>query len=251
LEKRFQIKHSFYFLAALLFVYILLFEFSLAPNKVFPKPSTLYESLFHIFDDYNLLSAFTFTVTAIYFGIFLAYLFIWFSNQLIIRILVEFDKSILILKVFSNLTVIFLFILFAFWFQDRFIGSLCISSMIATFLSIQKMNDEIKKVKKEFIIVAHNLKKPASKIYKQVYWKSIQPEFFSNLIKIHYMLWSLVVIYEFISNSHGIGSIYHTNYVYNDLAGFITISVIVYIVIFLGKTIIQTLKRKFFFWEII
>lgn len=232
-----------------MFAYLLLFEFILEANKIFPKPSILFESVSHIFPDYNLLSALAYTISAIYIGIILAYMIIWFLKSWIIKILVEFEKSVQLLQLFSNLTIIFVLLLFAFWFDDKYIGSILISFLIALFLSIQKMNELVKNVRNEYLIVARNLNRTASQCYAEVSWKSIQPDLITNFIKVHYLLWSFVIVYEFISSAHGLGSIYQTIYTYHDFAAFVTVSIVVSIIIWFGKLIIRFVKQKYFFWD--
>lgn len=242
-----QLKNICYLLLILVFVYILLFEFILPINRVLPRPSILVESFIHLWTFYNLGIAITSTVGVVYISIFVGYIIIWLGRGFIIKNLVRFENSILTMRLFRNFQVFFVIILFTFWFANSLTAQFCFAVLAFIFMVIRSINKKIPSVKKEYIETALNLN--PGKLYPEIYWHSILPFLFDDLIRIHYYLWMLVIIYEFISNSFGLGEMYRMILNYNDFGALIAIAVIISIIIWLGSCLIRFTKNKLAFWE--
>ena len=73
----------FSLLSVLLSIYILLFEFIIPANRFLPKPSILIDSLPVLFVEYEFLSSFLFTFSAIYALMLLSYLFVRMGHNLL------------------------------------------------------------------------------------------------------------------------------------------------------------------------
>ncbi len=242
-------KNNFILFAALLFVYIILFEFILSINKVLPKPTLLYESIIHIWRDYNFFFALTTTTSVIYIALLLGFVIIYLSSSWLLKIFVEMEGAILSLRLFRYLPAFFFAILFNFWFSDNLFAEFVFALLATIFLASQKLFDESKQVKEEYILTAKNLNLTASDIYKDVYWKSSLPDLIKYFERIHYYLWVLVLIYEFIGNSLGLGFIYRTILLYEDFTALFTTAVIVSLLIWFGSFVIRFTQKKFIFWN--
>lgn len=242
-----QIKNVCYLLFTLFFVYIILFEFILPINKVLPKPSILFESFTHLWTFYNLGIAITSTVGVVYISIFIGYVIVWLGRGFIIKNLVQFENSISSLQLFRYIQAFFVIILFTFWFEYLLWAQFLFAVIAFIFLLVRAIKKEIPSVRKEYIETALNLN--PGKIYSEIYWNSILPNLFDELLHIHYYLWSLVIIYEFISNSFGLGEMYRLILSYNDFGALIALGLIISLIIWLGSCMIRYAKNKLAFWE--
>mgnify|MGYP000280092929 CR=1 FL=1 len=249
LENKFLLKSKIHFLLVLLFVYVILFEFILPFNNLLPKPSLLVESLVQIWQDYNLLSAIAITTTIIYTSLLIAYFINYVSAGTTIKIAIEFPETIEKLTLFKYFPAFFFAIIFSFWFGDSIWGEFLFALIASTLLVIVNLIAEIKDHNPVFAEVASNLGLNKNAVYSKVIFKDIQPIHFSNLVRIHYYLWVLLMIYEFISNINGLGGIYRSALMYRDFAGLFSIALVVSILILFGSDVIKFIKEKLFFWK--
>lgn len=248
IEKNSSVKNSIVLFITLLFVYIILFEFILPINKILPKPSLLVESFLHIWRDYNLIYAFTISATVIYLMLILGFIFVYVRVALLTKLFVEFEGSILSLRLFKYLPAFFFAVIFNFWFPDKLIGEFIFAFILVLFLVSKKLFAESKNVKEEYLLVARNLNLTPSDIYEDVYWKSSLPVLSKYIKQIHYYLWVLVLVYEFIGNSYGVGSIYRTALVYNDFTALFTLALMIALLIWFGDYLIGSIQNKLIRW---
>jgi len=248
-EKKILLQNSAALFVTLFFVYVVLFEFILPINKVLPKPSLLYESFIHIWSDYNLLLAFTTTTSVIYIAIALSILFLYTGAGYYIKLLVELKYSIQSFQIFRFIPVFFVAVLFNFWLPNNLLAELLFGLLIATFLVIIKLFDESKKIKEEYLLVAWNLNLLQSSIYKKVYWKSALPALSKYYEKVHLTLWTLILIYEFIDNTHGFGFIFRTALDYKDFTALYTLGIILSLLIWFGNSVIRYVNNKIIYWS--
>lgn len=248
-EKKIILQNSSAFFVAIFFVYIVLFEFILPINKVLPKPSSLYESFIHIWVDYRLLFAFTTATSVIYIAITLSVLFVYVGAKYFIKLFVEMRYSILSFQIFRFIPIFFIAVLFNFWLPDNLLAELLFGFLVATFFAMNKLFDESKKIKEEYLLVARNLNLSQSDIYKNIYWKSSLPAFAKYYEKIHLSLWTLILTYEFIDNTHGFGFIFRTALDYKDFIALYTLAIILSLLIWLGNSVIRFVNNKIIYWS--
>lgn len=248
-EKKILVKNSVVLFVTLIFVYIVLFEFILPINKILPKPSSLYESFLHIWSDYKLLFAFTTTTSVIYVAITLSALFLYAGAKYYIKIFVEMRYSVLSFQIFRFVPIFFIVVLFNFWLPNNLLAELLFGFLTTAFLAINKLFDESKKINEEYLLVARNLNLSQSDIYKKVYWKSALPAMAKYYEQIHLSLWTLVLIYEFIDNTHGFGFIFRTALDYKDFTTLFTTAVILSLLIWFGNSVIRFVNNKIIYWS--
>ncbi|MBI5809213.1 MAG: ABC transporter permease subunit [Ignavibacteriales bacterium] len=248
-EKKILLQNSAALFVTLFFVYIVLFEFILPINKVLPKPSLLYESFLHIWSDYNLLFAFTTTTSVIYIAIALSILFLYAGAKYFVKLFVEMKYSIQSFQIFRFVPIIFIAVLFNFWLPNNLLAELLFGFLVAVFLAMNKLFDELKKIKEEYLLVARNLNLTPSDIYENVYWKSSLPALAKHYEQIHILLWSLILIYEFIDNTHGFGFIFRTALDYKDFTTLYTTAIILSLLIWLGNSVIRFVNNKIIYWS--
>ena len=237
------------FLGALLFIYILLFEFILPANKVFPKPSILYLSISDLFTDYHFLPAFILTVSVIYISIFISYFIIKFFAVLLINVSLSFPRLNRIFLLEKYFMPIFLIFLFALWFGNNVYAEYLFAFIISGTLLKKTLISGTLNVKSEYVEAAKSLDINNIELTKKVIWKIIQPKLYKTLVKSHFILWSLIIVYEFITRTDGLGNIFRLALKYNDISIIVLLAIIIMITIYLFSILFEFIKRKFFFWE--
>jgi ABC-type nitrate/sulfonate/bicarbonate transport system permease component len=120
--------------------------------------------------------------------------------------------------------------------------------LAAAFLAMNKFFDQSKNIKEEYLLVARNLNLSQSDIYTKVYWKSALPALAKYYEQIHLSLWTLVLIYEFIDNTHGFGFIFRTALDYKDYTTLYTTAVILSLMIWFGNSVIRFVNKKIIYW---
>ncbi len=236
------------FLAVVSFVYIILFEFILPANGILPKPSILIESVASLYKHYDFLAAYAFTTSIIYFAMFAGYYLIKIFRNLILYFTEDFANIINLLvinKYFLTISTVFIFY---FWFGNVFYGELILAIfLVVGNLKIQYFED-FYKVKKEYLDAARSLKISDDK-KNSIIWKSIQPGLFTSLNSSHFSLWTILIIYEYVNGTNGIGSIFRLSIKYNDFSIVVLLVIIISITLWLSILLLNIIKKKFFFWE--
>ncbi len=245
--KKSNYKNQLYFLLALLFIYVTLFEFILPINRVLPKPSILLESFLHVWKYYNLLEAIVFSAGFVYSSITFGYIIIYLSRKYLANLLLKNSAAFNLLGIFRYVPAFFYAVLFVFWFKQSYLAEFVFATISFLFLFTQKLYQEINLVGEEYIYSAKSLFK--GKNTEQIYWQCALPNTFNYLKRIHYYLWTLVLIYEFVNNSIGIGSVYRLALEYYDFGGIFVLAIFISILILLGSKLIDFVKTKLAFWE--
>ena len=233
--------------SVLVFVYIILFEFILPINKFLPKPTILFESFLHVWQDYGLLSGMLITAGTIYFAIGFSIILLWFLRIAIIKFFLGYSRSLEVLQLFKSIPVFLLILMTVFWFDGLELAKI-IFAILITFISLSRvLAKELLRIKPEYIAVGLNLN--PEKIYSEVYWKASLPSLLELAIRFQRILWLIILTYEFVSMSFGMGTIMRLALQYRDLGAIIVIGIIQALLIWLGTFIIKFVKKKIAFWE--
>ncbi len=235
--------------AAFIFIYIVLFEFVLVPVRFIPKPSILFESFISLWDTYNLASLLFSTTSIIYIALLLGSLLITFSAKYLLKIIYEYTGLMNLNIPFKYFSIFFFALLFNLWFSDSFIAEFVFAVFVVLSFLLSSMNLESRDPKEEYVLTAKSLGLNSNEIYSKVIWKDLQPKIFSGLTKLHVSLWMIILIYEFVGQNEGVGSLYFEAYSYNDIAAVIALGVFISLLILVGNMIIKFLYQKIFFWE--
>lgn len=241
-------KTQLYFLLTLLFVYILLFEFILPVNKVLPKPSLLIESFSSIWLDYNLLTSMALTTTAVYLSLILSFAVIFFLSKQFIYYIISFKDIYDSIEFYKYIPSLFAVIIFVYWFNDSILAEFIFGFVFASALLKISLFDELKNIKEEYYIAARNMGLNEKEIFKKVIFRSLEPALFKKLIKIHYSLWMIILIYEYI-DGNGFGGAYKKILLYGDFAGIFVLTIIISLLIWIGSLLLKFIQAKYFFWE--
>ncbi|MDO8549017.1 MAG: hypothetical protein Q7S39_02550 [Ignavibacteria bacterium] len=240
----------YYFLFTYLVLWILLFEFVLPVNQVLPKPSIVIESFGSLWTDYDLLINFLSTISVIYISLTLAF----FSVKILSPYLIEKNNFISLfinsLEWFSEfLPGIIIGLLLIFWFpESEFVEF--IFAFTTAFTSIMiKFQNESENVDKEYILSAQSLGLGENKLTKLIIWKNVQPELSEHIFNLHFYLWSMLIIFEFIKGGLGLGVIFRQALDYKDLSAIFSVFLITGLTVYLGTLVLKYIRNKFIFWS--
>ena len=236
-------------LLTLLFVYVILFEFILPFNNVIPKPTLILESLVSLWNDYNLFDAFASSTSVVYVSLLLGYLIVNFLSGYLIKIYFEFPGIYNGLKIFRYFPAFFYAVLFAFWFPTSLLAEFIFVLIAAIFFYGLSLIDQCSKADEAYIDSAKSFGLSNQKIYSKVVWKNCQPEVFKSTYTIHYYLWILILLFEFIGGVEGFGSLYKSVLEFSDFAGLFALAVVIAILIWLGNLAIKVIENKLIYWK--
>ncbi len=235
--------------ALFLFIYVVLFEFVLVPVKFIPKPSILFESFISLWNTYNLAALLFSTTSIIYIALLLGSLLVIFSAKYLLKIIYEYPGILNISTPFKYLSAFFFAIIFNLWLSDSFTAEFIFAIIIVLGFLLSALNRESQNPKEEYVLTAKSLGLSSNEIYGKVIWKDLQPSVFSGLTKLHTSLWMIILIYEFVGQNKGVGSLYFDAYSYNDIAAVIALGIFISLLILVGNMIIKYLYQKMYFWE--
>ncbi len=240
----------YYFLFTYLVLWILLFEFLLPVNQILPKPSIVIESFQDLWTDYNLPANYLSTISVIYISITLAF----FSVKILSPYLIEKNNFISLfinsLEWFSEfLPGIIIGLLLVFWFpESEFIEF--VFAFATAFTSIMiKFQNESENVNEEYVLSAQSLGLSENKLSRLIIWKNVQPRLTEHLFNLHFYLWSMLIIFEFIKGGLGLGVIFKQALDYKDLSAIFSVFLITGLTIFLGTLVLRYIRNKFVFWS--
>lgn len=236
----------FYFI-----IWIILFEFILPANNILPKPSIVIQSFGALLNDYSLPYNFLNTISSVYLPIIIAYLLIHLLSYFFVsgkNLLTDLAHSF---NWFSKfLPGILIGFLLVYWFPGSIIIEFVfafITSFLSFIIFLQKIFNALPT---EYINSARSLGVLEKRIRKEVIWKSLQPEIFGHIYELHLYIWSLIIAFEFIKGNYGLGNIFRQALLYKDLSAIFSMFIIVGVTVFVGKTIISYLNKKFAFWSL-
>lgn len=237
------------FLSAILFVYIVLFEFILPANKILPKPSVLIDSIYPLFLEYNFIVELSITLAVIFLTMLIAYLSINYSLPLLIKISNQFANLKELITLGNYIIPLFLIFIFEQWFD----GSLYAEFIFSFILIISNLKivviQEAGNTNQAYWNSAKSLGLSDNEVLKKVVLKEIQPKLIHSLISNNASIWGFIFVYEYVCKSHGIGSIFYTAIKYNDLSIIVFLIIISMVLIFLSNLLLTYIKQKFVFWN--
>lgn len=249
-EKLNKKKIVYYFLSAYLLLWIILFEFVFPVNRILPKPSIVILSLGDLWHIYNFGLSYLSTLSIIIFSIVSAYYLVWlFRIPLLSESGINYGFITSAEWISNYIPGVIIGLLLIFWFPDFEFVDLIFAFSAALVSLVIKFKKEIKHVKPEYIDSVRSLGASKKIIAKKVIWKSIEPALFNHLIELNFYLWTVLVIFEYIKGTHGLGSVLRLTIQFNDLSAFFTSLIIIGLTIFFLVLLGNLIKRKYFFWE--
>jgi taurine transport system permease protein len=152
-------------------------------------------------------------------------------------------------KIWKYLIPLFLIFLFKQWFGNSTYGEyLFVSIMVMGYLKISFF-ESIDLVKEEYILSAKSLGLQEKEMSKKIIWKSVQPYIFKTIQENHIIIWSYTILYEYICDTLGVGTILITAVKYNDFGIIILIIAFLILSFILMDIVLKKIQQKFFFWN--
>ncbi len=243
-------KNIFLFILSYFIIWVFLFEFILPANEILPKPSIVFLSFGALWKDYHLLIGLLNTITSIYISIFAAYLFLLLMSSYLTKadnFLVNFFLSIKQLAVYIPVLAFVIFVLF--WFPVSNLIEIIFAFIYAFFSLAILFIKESQHVPNEYLDSAISLGADNKTISKKIIWNAVQPKIFKHILKLHFKLWSIILIFEFIKGSYGLGEIYKLAFIYSDISALFSVTIITGVLIYSGTELIIYLQNKFCHWS--
>ena len=232
---------------ALIMIYIVLGELTSLLNFL-PKPSILFESFVSLWSDYNLFAELSISTAAVYLGLLFGIAILELLSKYLISLKNESGKVFEYFAFLKYFPAFFFAILFSFWFPDSIIAEIIFSTLAVLAILIPFAQKAFSDANKSFIDSALSYKVSKSEL-TNIIWKDSQPKIYEKLTRVHYYLWILIMIFEFIGAYNGVGSVYYKAHNFNDYTAFFSLAILIAILIWLGDSLIRLLKNKIIFWE--
>jgi len=248
-ERRNNFKNTFFLIAAILFVYIILFQFILPINRFLPRPSLILNSFQLILAEYNIANALSNSLLVIYISLIVTFVIIYANVPHLFKWFVKYKNSFITVSVFKYIPVFFAMVILNLWFLDKLYGEFIFAVLFCLTISLNKLFSLTWKVKEEYILVAKNLGLTPMEISERVFWKSIEPEFIKYFEKVHISLWSILLAFEFIGNTKGLGKAFQDAFADSNLTAVIIFGILIIILISIGNLIIDSFHKIFTSWE--
>ncbi len=242
-------KNIFYFLTAYIILWILLFEFILPANEILPSPSVVILSFGALWNVYHLPVNFLSTVSVIYLSIAFSYFLIFLLKEFLIKdnhFIKYFFISLNWFSKYIPAAILGLFLIY--WFPDSFLITFAFAFCVVFFSLINKFQLELSHINNNYVDTARSLGADEKIISNKIIWNSIQHKLAGSIIELHYYLWTILIIFEFIKGGYGLGSIFKQALNYKDLSALFSASIITGITLFAGLYTLKYLKNKFFHW---
>lgn len=246
-DKR-NLKKYVYF-SAFILLYILLFEFLIPANTTFPGLSLIFESFLSMQLHYGFLKNALYTVSGIYLPMLAAYGVIRLFRTPLTGFLSaarDFTASLRLFKYFPVISIVTIYI---YWFPVSNLSEILFTFLISIFYLLNVFIAGLGNVNRAYTDPFTALGAGKSFIYKNVLWKSLQPELLRSLQSLSFYLWTIVLFFEFIKGYMGIGNIYRLALSFNDISGLAAISILSALIIALGSWVIKLLSNKVIDWE--
>lgn len=233
---------------AVILIYLILFEFIFTSNKIFPSASVIWLSTIELFDKYNFLMNLFSTLSAVYIAILFNYLmmnilFPYFRKHLINSSERNFISFITFIPFFL-ISIIFVIWLPEFIFTKYLVASLVIFLFTLNDLFSQKKNDS-----SEYYDFYKSLGLEETTIINKVLFKLKEPEYFYSQLKNHSLIWSVVLIVEYLQQQEGIGNILRIAFKYQDISITFTITLFISLTVYLLHFAFRKLYDKIYFWK--
>lgn len=241
-------------LIVVLAVYLILFEFLFPTNGILPSVTVILLSISELIKNYNFLSNLTSTFAAVYITIL--------ANYLIAKILfaivggIKSNKFPVGSEIIKPITSIFLYVpfilivlLFLIWLPDFYLDKYLIAILIFLPRSLMELFERSNSIKTDYFYFYKSLGFSNIQVMNKIIFKLIEPEFFQSQLKNHSLIWSVVIVTEFIQRQEGIGGILFTVFKYQDISLLFTIALLISLVIFIFQKILNSLYNKVYFWK--
>lgn len=248
-NKNIYFQKPFTLILLFLLIWIILFQFVLKQNSFLPKPLIVYNSLSDLFNIYQLPSNFFFSVGAIVFSILISVILIYFLRYYLLtqNFISDLLLSIYKLKFFIPIILIGIFLIF--WFPLT-IYTEYIFLTISSFIYLSGLViKEKESLGNEYVFAVKSLAIKDKKNYAAIKFKQLLPLLGNSLYILHLKLWGILIAYEYIQHTWGLGTIINNSIQYRDLSTLFSVSLLICLTIISGNYILKFIFNRFVHWE--
>jgi ABC-type nitrate/sulfonate/bicarbonate transport system permease component len=248
--KKSYLRKIHYIIFTYLILWILLFEFLLPVNDIFPKPSIVAESFPDLWTDYELPVNYLSTISVIYISLFLSY----YLLKVLSPYIVEKENSVSLfinsLEWFSAyIPGILIGLLLIYWFPESEYTEFIFAFAAAFTSLVIRFQNESENLNEEYLLAAESLGLKKKKADRAITWNILKPKLFEHFFSLHFYIWPMLIVFEFIKGGLGLGVIFREALNYNDLSALFSVFIITGLSIFLGTIILKYIRNKFVFWS--
>ncbi len=230
------------------FVYVVLFQFIVPFNSVFPAPSIMLEAVSDLFSGYDFANALGYTTLAVLFVPLGGFACFYFTKVPVIKLFLKYDFTRWLPSLFLFFPVIFFVFIFALWTGDSLLGEIIALMLISGFNQKIAMASRIKKIPKHFYVFAKSAGLSDNEIYGKIYGKLLLPYAFEKIGELFFAGWAYAFVYEIVSGSAGVGSVFLKTIAYGDISAFFLIILIMTIVIYFTGLAFKLIQYKIVDW---
>lgn len=243
------LKNPFKILLAFLIIWIVLFQFVFVWNNILPKPIILWESINDILQENQLVNNFLFSIGAITFGIVVSAILTYLFRVYLLTQSVFTDLISALYKLKFLLPTVIFIIFLIFWIPN----SLYTEYILLAFISFIYISKEIinKKstIQNDFEDSAKSLGLTSKKILAELKFKQLLPSLENSFLLLHIKLWGVLIVFEYVQNTFGLGSVLHSSMMLKDLYVLFFTSVLISLTIIILHFLIQVFFNQFVHWE--
>ncbi len=138
-------------------LYIVLFEFTLVEQSLFPKPSLLIESFFSLWSEYSLLYGFYETTAIVFPTILVAILLLEIGIKLFLSIFLNFGGIKNISDPFKYFSFFFFALILNLLFPESLLAEFIFALLFVFGKLLQILSDSTNSVTEEYILTAKSL----------------------------------------------------------------------------------------------
>jgi len=233
-------------------IYLLLFEFIFPSNRIFPSVSVIWLSTVELFDKYNFLLNLISTLSAVYASVFINYLltkisFPYFQKYQSDKASNSSDNNILSFLTFIPFFLISIIVVL--WLSDFILTKYIIATLVFFPLTLNELLTQKGNDSSEYFDFYKSLGLKEITITNKILFKLKEPEYFYTQLKNHSLIWSVVLIVEFLQRQEGIGNILRIAFKYQDISITFTITIIISLTIYFLHFVFRKLYNKIYFWN--
>ena len=235
---------------AILFVYITLFELIIPKNDFLPKPTILLESVASLFIHYSLFLNMSYSIAVLLFGIFFGYIIFLLIKNVLLKLAAASPKKKL---TYRGKHFMFFLILIGFiklWDLPMYEFEFAFAALFSVLILISHFSHFLQNgFPVEYYEVISNLSVNSSKLKSELLVKSFLPEaakLFKSTFSIYFIL---IIIYEFVIDKQGLGTVVSHLLKNKDLSAFSAIIILLLILYSLFGIFFNLVFQKFIYWE--
>lgn len=233
-------------------IYLLLFEFIFPSNRIFPSVFVIWLSTVELFDKYKFLLNLISTLSAVYASVFINYLLTKISFPYFQKYQSDKASNSSDNNIFSFLTFIPFFlisIIVVLWLSDFILTKYIVAVLVFFPLTLNELLTQKGNDSSEYFDFYKSLGLKETTITNKILFKLKEPEYFYTQLKNHSLIWSVVLIVEFLQQQEGIGNILRIAFKYQDISITFTITIIISLTIYFLHFGFRKLYNKIYFWN--